>query len=53
MKEFYKVPSSEHRKIALGSLPGLPFTLRKSLESIKDLYTPLKQPQPGEWLYEH
>ena len=31
MQEFYKVPTAEHRKLAIGSLPGLPYRLRKSL----------------------
>ena len=31
MKEFYKVPDAEHRKVALGSLPGLPYRLKKTL----------------------
>ena len=51
MKEFYKVPDAEHRKIALGSLPGLPFIIKKSIESIKDMSVPMPKPLPGEWLY--
>jgi hypothetical protein len=53
MKEFYKVPNAEQRKVALGSLPGLPYRVKKSLESIKDMFEPMDQPKPGEWLYEH
>ena len=53
MKEFYKVPDAWHRKIALGSLPGLPYRLRKSIEVIKDMFEPMDKPVSGEWLYEH
>ena len=31
MKEFYKVPDAEHRKIALGSLPGAPYRIKKAI----------------------
>lgn len=53
MQEFYKVSDAEHRKQALGSLPGLPYKVKKSIESIKDMSEPMDKPVPGEWLYEH
>ena len=53
MKEFYKLPTAEHRKLALGSLPGLPYRVRKGIDGIKDMFTPMEKPKPGEWLYEH
>jgi hypothetical protein len=51
MKEFYKVPDTEQRKIALGSLPGLSYRLKKSIDSIKDMSEPMDKPVEGEWLY--
>lgn len=38
MQEFLKVPNAEQRKVALGSLPGLPYKIKKGLESIKDMF---------------
>ena len=31
MQEFYKVPDEGSRKIALGSLPGLSYKIKKAL----------------------
>lgn len=47
MKEFYKVPDEAKRKIALGSLPGLSYKVKKSLEQVLPLSIPMKKPQPG------
>lgn len=38
MQEFFKVPNAEQRKVALGSLPGLPYRIKKALDSIKDMF---------------
>lgn len=38
MQQYYKVPDAEQRRLALGSLPGLPYRVRKCLESIKDMF---------------
>ena len=38
MKEFYKVPNAEQRRLALGSLPGLSYRVKKALDSIKDMF---------------
>lgn len=31
MQEFYKVPDEGTQKVALGSLPGLPYKVKKAL----------------------
>ncbi len=38
MKEFYKVPNAEQRKLALGSLPGLPYRIKKSIEQVLPMF---------------
>jgi hypothetical protein len=53
MKEFYKVPDAAQRKNALGSLPGISYNVKKSLEQVLPLSKPMSQPKPGEWLWEH
>lgn len=53
MQEFYKVPDEGTRKVALGSLPGLPYRVKKALEEVLPLSVPMSQPKPSEWLYEH
>jgi hypothetical protein len=38
MKESYKVPNAEQRRLALGSIPGLPYRIKKALDSIKNMF---------------
>ena len=38
MQQYYKVPNEEQRKVALGSLPGLPYRVKKALDSVKDMF---------------
>jgi hypothetical protein len=38
MQQYYKVPDAEQRRLALGSLPGSPYRIKKSLESIKEMF---------------
>jgi len=47
MQEFYKVPDEGTRKVALGSLPGLPYRVKKALEEVLPLSKPMLQPKPG------
>lgn len=47
MQQYYKVPNEEQRKVALGSLPGIPYRLRKALESVKDMFSPMDKPIEG------
>ena len=47
MQQYYKVPNEEQRKVALGSLPGIPYRLRKALESVKDMFLPMDKPVEG------
>lgn len=53
MQNLFKVPDEATRKIAIGSLPGSPYRVRKSLEQIIPLFNPVKKPQKGDWLWDH
>lgn len=53
MQEYFKVPDAQHRKIALGSLPGLPYRLKKSLEQVLPFFKPIIKPKAGDWLWDH
>lgn len=47
MQEYYKVPDEGARKVALGSLPGLPYKVKKALEEVLPLSKPMVKPKPG------
>ena len=47
MQEFYKVPDEGTRKVALESLPGLPYKIKKALEEVLLLSKPMSKPKPG------
>lgn len=53
MKQFYKVPDEAARKVALGTLAGLSYRVKKALEEVLLVSKPMSKPKPGEWLYEH
>jgi hypothetical protein len=53
MKQYFKVPDAEMRKIAIGSLPGTPFKVRKALEQVIPLFDPVPKPKQSDWLWEH
>lgn len=39
--------------MAIGSLPGLPYRVKKALEQVIPLWQPVKQPGKSDWLWEH
>lgn len=45
MKEFFKVPDAQYRKTALGSLPGLPYRVKKSIEQVLPFFQPINKPK--------
>eukprot|EP01017_Pseudomicrothorax_dubius_P038676 TRINITY_DN5839_c0_g1_i3.p1 TRINITY_DN5839_c0_g1~~TRINITY_DN5839_c0_g1_i3.p1 ORF type:complete len:183 (-),score=14.88 TRINITY_DN5839_c0_g1_i3:430-978(-) len=49
----FKVPNEKARQMALGSLSGVPFKLKKYLGAIKDSFVPIPAPQPSDWLWSH
>lgn len=53
MQDKFKVPDEQLRKLALGSLPGLPYRLKKSLELTLPLSQPIRKPKEGDWLWDH
>ena len=53
MQEFFKVPDDQTRKIAIGSLPGLPYRVKKCLEQVIPLFNPISKPKKGDWLWDH
>jgi|JI10StandDraft_1071094.scaffolds.fasta_scaffold144831_2 hypothetical protein len=44
MQQYFKVPDAEARKVAIGSLPGLPYRVKKALEQVIPLWKPIPKP---------
>ena len=53
MQNHFKVPDAEMRKHAIGSLPGLPYRVKKSLEQVIPLFQPIRKPKESDWLWDH
>ena len=39
--------------MAIGSLPGLPYRLRKALEQVIPKFSPIDKPKESDWLWDH
>ena len=39
--------------MAIGSLPGLPYRLRKALEQVIPKFSPIDKPKESDWLWGH
>ena len=44
-------PTPEDRKSALGSLAGQNWVIKKSIQSILDLFIPMGPSKPNDWLH--
>ena len=53
MQNYFKVPDEGMRKHAVGSLPGLPYRVKKSLEQVIPMFKPIDKPKDGDWLWDH
>ena len=45
MQNHFKVPDEGLRKVAIGSLPGLPYKTKKALEQVIPMFTPIDKPK--------
>lgn len=48
----FRVPDEKDRAIAIGTLVGEKFTLKKSLNAIIPFFAGIKKPEKGDWLFE-
>lgn len=53
MQQYFKVPDEQARKVAIGSLPGLPYRVKRALEQVIPLFKPVPKPEQGDWLWDH
>lgn len=53
MQQYFKVPDAETRRLAIGSLPGMPFRIKKALEKVIPYFDPVNKPKQGDWLWDH
>lgn len=49
----FKVPDEKQRLSAVGSLAGTPIKIKKTLQAIIPMFSPIPKPGPSDWLYEH
>lgn len=53
MQNNFKVPDAEARRLAIGSLPGMPYRIKKAFDCLIPYFNPVQKPKKEDWLWDH